>query len=153
GVDHGPVDRVDPGVVDEHVETAERLDGLGDDFRLVVGVIGLAGHRDGDLGTAELGHGVRQRLRAARGDAHPGTPPDKLRRDPKANAPASAGDDRDAILQRFHVPLPTRPSATHGDRIRGARPQWRREPRSTATRYTPASVPGRLRPYRREAAE
>ena len=106
GVGDGTVDGVDAGVVDEHVQPAERLDRPGHGFCLVVGVIGLAGHRDGHVRPAELGHGRCQRLRAAGGEAHPGPLPHQLGGDPEPDAPAGAGDDGDTFLERFHVLLP-----------------------------------------------
>ncbi len=96
------VHRVDAGVVDQVVEPSERLQGAGDGLLLVGRVVGAAGDADGDLRAAEVLDGLGERLRGARGQAHPGPPGDQLACDAEADAPARSGDDGHPALEGVH---------------------------------------------------
>jgi hypothetical protein len=105
GVDERTELRVDPGVVDQDRESAERRDGGVDGVGPRGRIPGVA--RDGEHpgrvasggACGQLGRRNRQLVRLAPGDRHGRTPGEELGGDRPADAPAAAGDQRRAVGQ------------------------------------------------------
>ena len=92
-VEHRSVDRVDPGVVDEVVQSPERLPGSRDDLVLVGLLGGVPGDAERVVGPAERLHRVRERLGLPGGDDDLGTLRDEAAGDAQADPPTRPGDD------------------------------------------------------------
>src|SRR5690606_32483797 len=97
-LDHRPVRRVDPRVVDQEVQPAERLDRLRDRLVLVVGVVGRTGREHGVV-RAELGHRGLEGLGLARRDDDLGAVVDETLRDTETDAARRARDDRELAVE------------------------------------------------------
>src|SRR5450631_1979864 len=95
---HGPVGGVDARVVDQIVESPERLPSRGNHLVLVRRIIGMTGDGQCMRRTAKSLDSPGKRLGPARGDDDPRAVGDKAPRDAQADPPAGAGDDGDLLL-------------------------------------------------------